>query len=166
MGYMIDELLMLFAVYSILGWIINVSIYNLLEGRFDHRSICKGPYAASFGIGAMTFLACSEMASQSIISVFGMGVVVGLLIQVTAALLIKAFCGQWLVLHRWYYIPMFGIAGVLLYYQVNPLVLAITNSISPWIRLAVLLVFWMNFIPDVIDGIAKMTEFRKKANIA
>lgn len=162
MGYRLDEVLMFFAIYSIAGWLINMSIYYLIEGKFDKRSICRGPYSASFGTGALLLLICNIAAPKFLSAIFGVGVAVGLLIQALASVIIRLFSGKWIILHKWYLIPLFGVANVLMFYQVQPFVSAVVSAMPPWIRMTLLLVFWMSFVPDIIDGFARMTEYRKK----
>lgn len=164
MGYRIDEVLMLFSIYSVLGWCINMCVYYLIEKRIDRRSICRGPYSAAFGIGAVAMIICNVATPKYISAIFGVGVVAGVVVQATAALVIRVLSGKWLIAHKWYLIPLFGIANVLLFYQVQPFIGTVLGRVSPWIKLVILLVFWMSFIPDLIDGICKMIDFKKKKN--
>lgn len=161
MGYRIDEVLMTFAVYSILGWLINVSLYYLVEKKFDRRSICRGPYSAAFGTAAIAMIVCNAEAPKFLSAIFGVGIAAGMTVQTLAAVLIRLLSGKWLVVYKWYMIPLFGIANVLLYYQIQPLTAAVVTSLPPWVRMILLLVFWMSFIPDFIDGLARMLEYKK-----
>ena len=107
---------------------------------------------------------CNVATPKYISAIFGVGVVAGVVVQATAALVIRVLSGKWLIAHKWYLIPLFGIANVLLFYQVQPFIGTVLGRVSPWIKLVILLVFWMSFIPDLIDGICKMIDFKKKQN--
>ena len=160
MGYRLDEILMIFAVYSILGWLVNICFFYITEKKLDRRSICKGPYSAAFGTGATLMIFCNAYAPKYLSAIFGVGVCTGLLVQSIASLAIRLLSGKWIVLHKWYLIPLFGIINVLLFYQIQPFMGALIANISPWVRMVLLLAYWMTFVPDFIEGMVRLLDYK------
>lgn len=168
MGYQVYEILLLFSIYSILGWVVSICGSSLINGYFENRGICRGPYCASYGIGALLILyAMSYLDSYSKpIAAFVLGIAFGLIVGLLTLLAVNGLCGERLLRYKWYYPLLSGAGGVILVCHLNPLITAVIRSISPWVHLAFLLVFWFFFGAQFVEGISRMMLFKKKSTIS
>lgn len=161
MEYQLYEILFLFAVYSILGWLAETVIFALPAGAFRNRGVCRGPYVTSFGIGALGVLYAGSYLSQLLTrgspaffgGVFAAGFCAGLILLFLSKVVINSLSGRKIVVMKWYYPLLCGLMGLLLYFHINPVVAGLMRRLNPWICLTFLLIFWIKFIADFIDGL-------------
>lgn len=167
MGYQLYEILLLFSIYSIIGWMIGICSSALTQGRFENHGICKGPYCPSYGAGVLLILYAMEYLDldNGPVTGFFVGMALGTFLELVVMVCINGLCGGKLIRFKWYHPPLFGAGSVILVCHLNPLLTVIMRSISPWIHLAFLILFWMYFASQFIDGISKLMEHKKKITI-
>lgn len=166
MGYQFYEILLLFSIYSVMGWVIGICSSAMTEERFENHGICKGPYCPSYGVGALLILYIMEYLDLNSAPILGflIGAVVGTFLESITMICINGLCGGNLISFKWYHPIFFGAGGVILTCHLNSLLTVVIRSISPWIHFAFLVIFWMYFASQFIEGILKMVEYKKKKN--
>lgn len=84
MGYQFYELLLLFSIYSIIGWMIGVCGSALTKGIYVNHGICKGPYCPSYGLGALVILfAMSYLTQYNVpLTAFLAGLLIGTILEI------------------------------------------------------------------------------------
>ncbi len=169
MNYQLYEILLLFSIYSILGWVIEVFLFALQNKGFQNRGVCYGPYLSSFGFGALAVLQVNTLAAENLNlspemafgGIFVIGVIAGLVMWLASALIINGFCGAKVIHLKWYYPILAGFGAWILVLQVNPLLVCLIQWIPSWIHLVFLLAYWVRFFPELVDGIMEMKKFKK-----
>ena len=145
MDYQLYEILLLFSIYSIAGWIFEVFLFALQNRGFQNRGICYGPYLSSFGFGALGILYGNVFFEEnfslnpavSFGCIFVLGVAAGLVMWF-------ASFGAWILV-----------------FQLNPLMTLIIRWLPSWIHMIFLLAYWVRFFPELVDGIIEMKKFKK-----
>lgn len=167
MDYQFYEVLLLFSIYSIMGWIIGICSSALTKGIFENHGICRGPYCPSYGIGALLIIYGMSYLTwfQVPVRAFLAGLVIGTILEIVVMGCVNGLCGGKLISFRWYHPLLFGAGGVILVCHLNTLLTAAIRSISPWVHLAFLIVFWLYFASQFIEGISKMMGYKKRSTI-
>lgn len=164
MGYQFYELLLLFSIYSIIGWIIGICSSALTKEIYENHGICRGPYCPSYGIGAILILYAMNYLTlyNEPLMAFLAGLAIGTVLEMIVMGCVNGLCGGKLIFFRWYHPLLFGAGGVILVCHLNPLITVVVRSISPWIHLAFLVLFWLYFTSHFIEGISRMMLYKKK----
>ena len=167
MGYELYELLLLFSIYSIIGWGIGVCGSALTKGIYENHGICKGPYCPSYGLGALVILFVMSYLTQFNVplTAFLSGLAVGTILEIVVMGCVNGLCGAKLLAFRWYHPLLMGAGSVILICHLNPLLTVVIRSISPWIHFAFLILYWLFFASQFIEGISKMMRFKKRSTI-
>lgn len=169
MDYQLYEILLLFSIYSIAGWIFEVFLFALQNKGFQNRGVCYGPYLSAFGFGALGILYGNAFLEEnftlnptvSFISIFVLGIAVGLVMWFLSALVINGFCGAKVIHLKWYYPILAGFGAWILILQLNPLLVVFIKRLPSWIHMVFLLVYWVRYFPELVDGIMEMKKFKK-----
>lgn len=169
MDYQLYEILLLFSIYSIAGWIFEVFLFALQNRGFQNRGICYGPYLSSFGFGALGILYGNVFLEENFTlnpavsfgCIFVLGVAAGLVMWFASALVINGFCGAKVIHLKWYYPVLAGFGAWILVFQLNPLMTLIIRWLPSWIHMIFLLAYWVRFFPELVDGIIEMKKFKK-----
>ena len=66
MHYNVYQLLMLFLIYSFLGWCVEVSFVAVTTGRVVNRGFLNGPVCPIYGVGMLGALLLLEPVSASV----------------------------------------------------------------------------------------------------
>lgn len=161
MGY---QLLWLFFIYSVAGWVTEVFLKYLEYKRFINRGFLIGPYCPIYGAGAVivtvgaALLAPVERSwAMSFLIAF---VLCGLLEYLTSYILEKYFHARWwdyterpMNLHGRVWIGnliLFGIGGVFILEDFNPRLLALAHRMGPRIFAAILTAVSILFVADAV----------------
>ena len=137
---MITTYILLFFIYSFLGWIIEVVGKLIQKGKFINRCFLIGPYCPIYGFAALTMIFLWKGYLNDPFTLF-------ILITLTAAILeyITSFILEKIFKTRWWdysnykfningricletMIP-FGFAGLILMYVLNPFFESLLNSL-------------------------------------
>lgn len=136
----IEKYIILFFIYSFLGWLIETIGDTIKKKKFVNRGFLIGPYCPIYGTGVLLITIFLTKYKHDIWITFFMSLVIcGILEYLTSYVMEKLFKARW-----WDYstnkfningricletlIP-FGIAGILIIYIGNPLLLKYINMI-------------------------------------
>lgn len=161
MGY---QLLWLFFIYSIAGWVTEVFLKFLEYKRFINRGFLIGPYCPIYGAGAVLITVGGKLLSpvdrtwaMSFLIAF---VLCGLLEYLTSYILEKYFHARWwdyterpMNLHGRVWIGnliLFGIGGVFILEEFNPRLLALAHRMTPRLFVAILIAVSILFVADAV----------------
>ncbi len=178
MEYQLYEIMLLFSVYSILGWAADGILFVLKNGRFERRGVCRGPYVTIFALGALTVIFGSEAlegfcAPGTLLYfalVFGLGLLAALVYGFGSYVLCAGISGRRLAGRTgeftWYMPVLAGFCALILVFHLNPLIILLLREITWWIQMIFLLIYWMNYLPDLIDGLIRLVKIRKKSTFS
>ena len=165
---------LLFMLYSILGWCMEVVGKLIQYKRFINRGFLIGPYCPIYGYGALLITFLLKKYTQDPLVLFIMTIVVcGTLEYLTSFFMEKIFKARW-----WDYsqrkfningricldtIVIFGILGLLIMYILNPFFIG-KIELLPEIWLNIL--FWELLTIYLLDNFVSTVVIRyvKKAN--
>lgn len=158
------QLLWLFFIYSIAGWVTEVFLKFLEYKRFINRGFLIGPYCPIYGAGAVLITVGGKLLSpvdrtwaMSFLIAF---VLCGLLEYLTSYILEKYFHARWwdyterpMNLHGRVWIGnliLFGIGGVFILEDFNPRLLALAHRMGPRLFVAILIAVSILFVADAV----------------
>ncbi len=138
------NLLLIFFVFSFVGWVIEVILKYFQFGRFINRGFLVGPWLPIYGAGAALITLAVEgltPVEKGIGTTFAISLIVcGLIEYLTSYYMEKRFHARW-----WDYtqkpmnlngriwignLILFGIGGVVIIHLANPILYSFFNSIS------------------------------------
>ena len=164
---------LLFMIYSVMGWCMEVTLKLLESRKFVNRGFLIGPYCPIYGYGAILITFLLEKYINDVITLFIMAILVcGILEYTTSYLMEKIFKARW-----WDYsqnkfningrvcletIIPFGLLGLLIMYVTNPFFLS-KLELLPEIWLNIL--FWTLLVIFITDNIVStvVISYIKKA---
>lgn len=151
----------LFIIYSILGWSLEVLLSLYEHKRFINRGFLIGPYCPIYGAGSILLTLLLTNYENNIIILFILSMVIcGILEYFVSFILEKIFKLRW-----WDYTNMkfningricletlviFGIFGVLLIKITNPFLLNILNQFNSNFLVIIAIILMSIFIVDII----------------
>ena len=166
---------LLFIIYSVLGWALEVTCKSIEYKRFINRGFLIGPYCPIYGFGALFITFLLKKYEEDPIALFVMAMVVcGALEYFTSYIMEKLFKARW-----WDYskrkfnlngriclgtIIPFGLLGLFIMNISNPFFLDVINKLPE---------MWLNIISGtvlvlfIVDNIVSTVVIRyvKKAEI-
>lgn len=165
---------MLFFLYSVLGWLIELVDLSIIERRLiKNRGFFIGPYCPIYGFGALLMtLFLTRYENDPLVLFFMAIVVTSILEYYTSVILEKVFKARW-----WDYSKMkfningrvllinslgFGFFGLILIYYFNPFLFNMFDKINPTFFAVISIILFIIFLTDVILSITIM--FKIKAN--
>lgn len=134
MEYSIAIYFLLFIIYSIAGWLMEVICKSIEAKKFINRGFLIGPYCPIYGWGAIAITILLHRYTDDWIVLFFMSIIAcGILEYTTSYVMEKLFHARWWDYSRRKYningricletlIP-FGILGLLIMYVTNPFIL-------------------------------------------
>ena len=174
LGIDIRVYFLLFIIYSVLGWCLEVVGKLIQYKRFINRGFLIGPYCPIYGCGAVliTFLLKKYIDDPLVLFVMVI-VVCGILEYLTSFFMEKIFKARW-----WDYsqkkfningrvcldtIVLFGLLGLFIMYISNPFLI---NKIELLPEIWLNILFWMILVIFVVDNLVSIVVIRyvKKAN--
>ena len=158
------QLLWLFFIYSVAGWVTEVFLKFLEYKRFINRGFLIGPYCPIYGAGAVLITVGGKLLSpvdrtwaMSFLIAF---VLCGFLEYLTSYILEKYFHARWwdyterpMNLHGRVWIGnliLFGIGGVFILNVFNPRLLALAHRLEPRLFAAILIAVSILFVADAV----------------
>lgn len=174
LGIDIRVYFLLFIVYSVFGWCLEVVGKLIQYKRFINRGFLIGPYCPIYGCGALliTFLLKKYIDDPLVLFVMVI-VVCGILEYLTSFFMEKIFKARW-----WDYsqkkvningrvcldtIVLFGLLGLFIMYISNPFLI---NKIEQLPEIWLNILFWILLVIFVADNFVSIVVIRyvKKAN--
>ena len=158
------QLLWLFFIYSVAGWVTEVFLKFLEYKRFINRGFLIGPYCPIYGAGAVLITVGGKLLSPAdrtwAMSFLIAFVLCGLLEYLTSYILEKYFHARWwdyterpMSLHGRVWIGnliLFGIGGVFILNVFNPRLLALAHRLDPRLFAAILIAVSILFVADAV----------------
>lgn len=164
--------IVLFLIYSIIGWLMEVIFALIEEKKFINRGFLIGPYCPIYGTGVLLVTFLLDDYLDKPLGLFILSIVICSLVEyIVSFLLEKIFNTSW-----WDYsdkkfningricletmIP-FGLGCLLIMYVVNPFFVDILSKIPDYIINIIAIFFIVIFITDVIISIRIIFKFKK-----
>lgn len=164
-------LFLLFMIYAIIGWILEVIGQIINKKRFINRGFLIGPYCPIYGIGAI-LMTLFIPHTKDILGTFLKAVLIcGILEYTTSYLMEKIFKTRW-----WDYsnkkfningricletLVLFGIGGVLAVDFISPYLFGILININPIVLNVITYLFLVIFVADVSVSYNIISCFKK-----
>ncbi len=158
----VSNLILYFSAYSILGYILEITLCSLNEKKLVNRGFLFGPWIPVYGFGMLLVLGATFSVKENFTLTFLTSTLVcSLLEYFTSWLMEKLFHIKW-----WDYSKTdkynlngriclrnclaFGIAGSLIVYQLHPLVSSLINLIPALVRISLASFFIIIFLFDTV----------------
>ena len=153
MNYTFQIYFLLFISYSILGWLMEVTVKYFQFRRFINRGFLIGPYCPIYGWGAILITLLLKKYIDDPIALFALGMML-----CASYLLEKTFKARW-----WDYsnqkfningriclktMIVFGLLGILMMKIINPTLLAIYNSINVKVLTIITIILLVIYLID------------------
>ena len=164
MEYNIVTYFLLFMIYSVAGWIMEVTCKSFEAKKFINRGFMIGPYCPIYGWGAIFItILLKRYISDWIVLFFMSMITCGILEYLTSYVMEKIFHARWWDYSRRKYningricletLVPFGLLGLTIMYITNPIILNALQSIPDNILNVIAIVLFVIFI---IDGIVSL----------
>lgn len=162
----------LFLIYSLLGWIFEVTLSLIIKKKFINRGFLIGPYCPIYGIGSLFVIFLLNNYLDRPFGLFVLSMVICSIVEYTGSFLLeKLFKTSW-----WDYsskkfningricletmIP-FGLGCLLIMYIINPFLLKTLNLISTFILNIIAVILFIFFVIDFIISFRIILNFKK-----
>ena len=152
---------LLFIIYAIIGWCMEVICKLIQYKKFVDRGFLIGPYCPIYGVGALLITLFLNKYTQDPVVLFVMAVVVcGVLEYLTSYFMEKIYHARW-----WDYsskkfningriclsnLIAFGILGMFIMYISNPFLMGQLEKLTP---LSLNIIFWIILVIFLADNI-------------
>ncbi|MGE4484853.1 MAG: hypothetical protein AB7C97_07060 [Oscillospiraceae bacterium] len=173
MNHTIYDYMMLFLIYSFLGWCCEVVYAAVNHGKFVNRGFLNGPICPIYGFGVIAVIFCLEPVSGSLVLLFiGSVLLTSTLEFVTGYILEKAFHDKW-----WDYSEnpvnikgyiclkfslMWGFACVFVIRIIHPIIEGVVIKLPDILTYICLIVFGTVFTADVVITVIGVSRFPKR----
>lgn len=175
-GYDVRVYFLLFIIYSVLGWIMEVTCKLIQYKRFINRGFLIGPYCPIYGCGGILITLLLNRYISDPFVLFVMAILLcGTLEYLTSWFMEKAFKARW-----WDYsqrkfnlngrvclgtIIPFGILGLFISYISNPFLLGKIYQIPEiWLNIISGTILVIFIIDNIVSGI--VVRFLKKTEVS
>lgn len=175
-GYYVRVYFLLFIIYSVLGWIMEVTCKLIQYKRFINRGFLIGPYCPIYGCGGILITLLLNRYISDPFVLFVMAILLcGTLEYLTSWFMEKAFKARW-----WDYsqrkfnlngrvclgtIIPFGILGLFISYISNPFLLGKIYQIPEiWLNIISGTILVIFIIDNIVSGI--VVRFLKKTEVS
>lgn len=175
MLYKVCYIFIIFLIYSLIGWILEIGNSLVNEKKFVNCGFFIGPYCPIYGVGVLLITYLLHNYTDNFLVLFILAMVLCMALEyVTSLLLELLFHARWWDYSNRKYningricletaIP-FGIMGSLIMYILNPIVYGMMNKLLPKFVIILGLTLMLLFIIDAIITFNVVIKFRKKAN--
>ncbi len=166
-GLSLYSVLLLFIIYSFIGWCIEVVYYTLTTGHFVNRGFLNGPLCPIYGFGALFVIVLLTPVSHNVLLLFAASVLITTTLELlTGFVLQKAFHATW-----WDYSDepfnfkgyiclkfslLWGIACLLLMKVLHPGAEFVVHHIPPVLGWVIIAVFYSLFLVDLIVTVVEV----------
>lgn len=165
-------LFLLFIIYSMIGYIIEVITVSICMKKITFsRGFLIGPYIPIYGIGIISIVRLLSKYQNDILVLFIMSTIICTIIEyLTSFLMEKLFKLRW-----WDYSDknfningrvcltnsvLFGFGGIIIMKIVNPFIESIILKLSPWLIIVLSTIFLLGFLIDVIISIIAILNIK------
>ncbi len=164
-NYSLENCVLFFFSFSIIGWVWEVFFYLMNEGKFINRGTMFGPWLPIYGLGGLVILTILKPLRKNPALMFtGAFVVCGLLEYCTAWVLETFFHSKW-----WDYtgyfcnlhgriclegLLVFGLAGVFATYFIAPVLDNLFNKIDRKTKRTICMILIIAFMGDFFYSVS------------
>ncbi len=168
---MIEQLLALYYIYSVAGWIMETVSVSIQKRKFVDRGFLVGPYCPIYGTGVVAITVLLKKYSDDVVATFFMSIIIcGILEYMTSYFMEKIFKARW-----WDYtnrkfningrvclqnLVIFGILGTFIVFVANPFLLKYINMIPITTLHIILGIFSFIFLLDTIVSYKLIFELK------
>ena len=169
MPYSLSEIIVLFFIYSVVGWLWKTFYCSLKDNHYDYRGFLFGTYCPVYGFAVMTILICTQ---DNLILLFIVGIVVATVFEYVASLFLEKVFHMvlWDYSHLWGNIQgrvapiislFWGVGIVLLVKFIPPLIQRVINweEVETHGALAAIIVLVMG--TDLVFTIISVRKFHE-----
>lgn len=165
---------LLFLIYSVIGWLVEVVSVYFCEGHFVNRGFLMGPYCPIFGFGGLLcYLLLRRYLEDPFVLLIMAILIFSLLEYVTSFFMEKLFHARW-----WDYSQMkfningrvcleiiipFGLLGCFAMYILNPILIKMLQAIPETLGMIVAIVLFIWFIVDICISLKVIINFKNVA---
>lgn len=161
MIYQPYEFLIIFAVYSVLGYLFTILCRQLNLINDVREGIIYGPFCISYGIGAIILTILSQYYVLDPISIFIEGVILGTIIEILAGSIDGIISGKRKKFYKIYHSIIWGLISVVALMHWNNIIIAVVRYIDPWINMVLLLILYIKIVTGFVDGVSQLYDERK-----
>lgn len=171
----ICNIILLFFIYSFLGWIIEVIYTRVTEKKWINRGFLIGPICPIYGCGCILLLYILKKYENDVFVVFlGSIFICSVLEYYTSYFLEKIFNARWWDYSQFKFningricletmLP-FGIAGTVVVCYINPVVFNLMYKIPEVFRIIVIIILLIIFIIDNIVSFSVISKIKLSLN--
>lgn len=167
----IQKLFLLFLIYSIIGWIIEVVNNFIFNKKWINRGFLIGPYCPIYGAGSI-LITLFVSNDNDIISTFLKSMAICSILEYsTSYIMERMFKTRWWDYSKNKYningriclqtMTLFGIGGVLVVKFLSPLFLYDINLLSPLAINIIAIITAIMFVADIIVSYNIINSFKK-----
>ena len=176
MSYSYDTLFLLFMLYSIMGWLLEVTCKLIEKHKFINRGFLIGPYCPIYGHGAILMILLLIKYQSDPLLLFTMSIVIcSILEYFTSYIMEKVFKARWWDYSRRKFningricletmIP-FGLLGMLIIYVINPVFVNLLARLSPNLTYTLAVILSAIYIADNIISFKIIYKFRNSIKL-
>lgn len=172
MFYDLAYIFLLFFIYSIIGYVFEVTLVTICERKFTpSRGFLIGPYIPIYGVGVVSIVKLLSKYQNDLIVLFVMSTLLCTILEyLTSLIMEKVFKLRW-----WDYSHMsfnlngrvcllnsliFGVGGVLIVKLVNPFIEQALSTVTPWLLILLAIIFSLIFISDFVISLIAMFNIK------
>lgn len=158
--YSIWSIVLLFFIFSAIGWVWEVSLHLVTDGEFVNRGVLHGPWLPIYGGGGVLILMLlNRLRKRPVLEFIGIVILCGCVEYTTSFVLEILHNGE-----RWwdysgYFLNLngricaegllvFGIGGIAIVYMLAPLLDNQIQRIRPWVLIPLCLILLTAFTVD------------------
>lgn len=151
-----------FFIYACFGWVMEVAFNGLKEGRYINCGVLNGPYCPIYGFAAVfILLALDTFNVENKIVLFLLAMFIASVVEFITGVILEKLTGS-----KWWdysdkpfnlmghicleYALMFGAVGFILHEAIHPLIARFVGWLPNGLRLAIVVIFIIIFVIDVI----------------
>lgn len=166
---------LLFLMYAILGWIVEVINAYIQKKKFVNRGFLIGPYCPIYGVGMLAIISLLQEYTGNYIVLFILSMTICMVLEyLTSYFMELIFKARW-----WDYsnkkfningricletaIP-FGLGGMLIMYVINPIFVGFLNRLSDNTLLILGISLMTIFVIDLIVSFFVVIKFRNMSD--
>ena len=164
----------MFLMYSIVGWCIEVMLTLINEKKFVDRGFLLGPYCPIYGYGMLLIVFLLKDYTDNVLVLFILSMVICLLLEYMVSYFMELlFKARW-----WDYsskkyningricldnLVLFGVLGLLIFYVANPFFSSLIDRFNDTVLIVVSIVLFVLFVIDSIISLKVISGFKNVA---
>ena len=174
----VADLVILFFIYSVVGYITEIITCSIGQRKMVNRGFLFGPYLPIYGFGALTILFCTQTVADNVFLTFLVSAVsCSILEYITGFLMKKIWKIRWwdyreatkYTITGYVSVPSstgFGIGGVIIVFWAHPIILGCVEFLPEIVRLVLAAVIAMVMLLDTIASSYAATQAVKAIDLS